>query len=305
LLTVLGWLVYKPLSVSNVTAAALYRVVEQSAPTLLVDECDTYLEGNDEMTGLLNSGHTKPLAFVLRASPNGAVQRFSTWAAKAVAMIGQLSPTIADRSVPIRLARRGKAEIVQPLRTTKWAEVETLRRKIARWTIDNREEVAFAEPAPPDLTNDRAADNWHPLFKIAEVAGGDWPALASKALNALNAVEHDEDSFTTVLLVALADAFEEENEVKPDGFIATEVILVRLNANEQAPWADWRNGQGMSAKKLGEFLRRYGVKSIVRRTDPLDPKSRRNGYLWQAISPALERYVPARYSTLSPSPKPL
>jgi hypothetical protein len=304
LLTVLGWLVQKPLPASNISTAAIYRVIEQSSPTLLVDEADTYLDGDDEMRGVINSGHTKHMAFVLRASANGGVQRYSTWAAKAIAMIGQLSPTLADRSIPVHLARRTKAETVHPLRNTKRAEVETLRRKIVRWTNDYREEIAFANPVPPNVNNDRAADNWNPLLKIAQVAGGDWPALALKALTELNAVEHDEDSITAVLLVSLGDAFEEEKACHPDGFVATDAILARLNENSEAPWADWRNGQGLSAKKLGEILRPFGVKSVVRRTDPADPKSRRNGYDWEKIFPVLERYVPGHLTQNdSPSQK--
>jgi hypothetical protein len=303
LLTVLEWLVQKPLPASNISTAALYRVIEQASPTLLVDEADTYLDGDDEMRGVINSGHTKHMAFVLRATPNGGVHRYSTWAAKAIAMIGQLSPTLADRSIPVHLSRRSKAETVHPLRNTKRAEVETLRRKIVRWTNDYREEIAFANPAPPNVNNDRAADNWHPLLKIAQVAGGDWPALALKALGDLNAIEHDEDSITAVLLVPLGHVFEEEKACHLDGFLPTDAILIYLNENREAPWADWRNGQGISAKKLGEILRPFGLKSVVRRTDPADPKSRRNGYDWEKIFPVLERYVPGRTRNDSPSPK--
>src|SRR2546426_564362 len=33
----------------------------------------------------------------------------------------------------------------------------------------------------PSTAYNRVADNWHPLFAIAHVAGGDWPALALEA----------------------------------------------------------------------------------------------------------------------------
>src|SRR5262249_56833206 len=59
LLDVLGRLVLRPLPTANVTPAALFRVVEGHRPTLLVDEGDTFLFDNDELRGVLNSGHRK------------------------------------------------------------------------------------------------------------------------------------------------------------------------------------------------------------------------------------------------------
>jgi len=39
---------------------------------------------------------------------------------------------------------------------------------------------------PPTAFN-RLADNWRPLFAIAEIAGGDWPQRALAAFTALSA----------------------------------------------------------------------------------------------------------------------
>src|SRR5205807_6503181 len=48
-------------------------VIEELQPTLLIDEADTFLQGNDELRGILNSGYSRKTAFVLRASsPNTA-----------------------------------------------------------------------------------------------------------------------------------------------------------------------------------------------------------------------------------------
>jgi hypothetical protein len=78
LLTILEWLVHKPLPASNISTAAVYRVIEQWSPTLIIDEGDTFLKHNDELRGILNSGHQRALAFVLRSSSSGHVERFST-----------------------------------------------------------------------------------------------------------------------------------------------------------------------------------------------------------------------------------
>src|SRR5262249_31313360 len=46
LLDVLSRLVARPLPTANITSAALFRVVEDYGPTLLIDEADTFLNEN-------------------------------------------------------------------------------------------------------------------------------------------------------------------------------------------------------------------------------------------------------------------
>jgi putative DNA primase/helicase len=58
-LDLLSGLVPKPLQAANVTAAAVFRTIEAKRPTLLVDEADTFLAENEELRGVLNSGHTR------------------------------------------------------------------------------------------------------------------------------------------------------------------------------------------------------------------------------------------------------
>ncbi|MCF6291294.1 MAG: hypothetical protein L3J03_09915, partial [Desulfobacterales bacterium] len=67
-LSLLRFLVRRPLPASNITPAALFRSVEKWTPTLLIDEADTFVQDNDELRGVLNSGHTRETAFVIRTS---------------------------------------------------------------------------------------------------------------------------------------------------------------------------------------------------------------------------------------------
>ena len=67
--TLLQWLsslVCREMPASNITAAALFRAVEKWHPTLLVDEADTFLAKSDELRGIINCGHTRRSAFVIR-----------------------------------------------------------------------------------------------------------------------------------------------------------------------------------------------------------------------------------------------
>ena len=54
---------------ANITAAAIFRTIDAWSPTLLIDEADSFLgETGDELRGILNSGHTRDTAYVIRVS---------------------------------------------------------------------------------------------------------------------------------------------------------------------------------------------------------------------------------------------
>jgi putative DNA primase/helicase len=65
-----------------------------------MDEGDTSIQGNEEVRGILNSGHTKAAAYVIRNVEEGGEhipRRFSTWTPKAIATIGKPATTLEDR----------------------------------------------------------------------------------------------------------------------------------------------------------------------------------------------------------------
>ena len=104
---------------SNITPSALFRYIEKAHPTLLVDEGDSFVKENEELRGILNSGHTKAAAYVIRnVETNGEHEprRFSTWAPKAIATIGGLADTLEDRAVVVPLQRKPKSAKVTRLR---------------------------------------------------------------------------------------------------------------------------------------------------------------------------------------------
>ena len=69
LLGVLSELVSRPVVAANISASAFFRVIEEVRPTLLIDEADTFLQGNDELRGILNAGYSRKTAYVVRVSP--------------------------------------------------------------------------------------------------------------------------------------------------------------------------------------------------------------------------------------------
>ena len=59
-------LVPKPLAASNVTPAAVFRVIAKLRPTLLIDEADASLPEKPDLRSILDSGHDRAAAFVFR-----------------------------------------------------------------------------------------------------------------------------------------------------------------------------------------------------------------------------------------------
>src|SRR3989454_7068429 len=99
----------RPLAAANITVAAVYRTVDHFAPTLIVDEADTFLLTNLALRGVINSGHTRATAFVVRTT--GQEPRlFSTWGARMIALIGRLPATLEDRAIVLPMRRRVPGE---------------------------------------------------------------------------------------------------------------------------------------------------------------------------------------------------
>jgi hypothetical protein len=203
LLDVLSCMVARPLPACNAKVAAIFRVVEMTKPTLLMDEADTYFHDNDELRGILNAGHRKG-GYVLRCEGDDLEPRmFSTWAPAAIAAIGKLPDTLNDRAVPCRMHRRKPSEKVKSFRIDRTDDLAVLARKAARWAADIEEFLRKADPDVGALSN-RVADNWRPLLAIADAAGREWPARIQAA--SVKAASKDDPS-TKVQLLKDIEAF--------------------------------------------------------------------------------------------------
>ena len=257
-LTLLHALTPRPLLASNVTAAALFRTVEAYQPTLLVDEADSFFERSDDLRGILNSGHFRSGAIVIRCAGDDNEPRiYSTWAPKAIALIGELPATLAARSVILQMRRVRPDESLRPVRLDRiHVELEPLLRKGARWAADHLEELKGADPVVPDGLRDRQADNARPLLAIADAAGGAWPDEARTALCRLAKLEVDREEAAIVLLADLAELFQGLDKPR----LSSQVICTQLGAREDRPWSEWQHGNPITPRQLAKLLRPFDVK---------------------------------------------
>ena len=296
--TVLQWLrplVARSLAASNITAAALFRAVEKWSPTLLIDEADTFLAKSDELRGIINSGHTRGQAFVIRTvGDDHEPERFSTWAAKVIAMIGSLPETIADRSIHIEMRRKLPHERIESMRDAS-RHFDTLAQQIARWAQDSIGAITAARPILPPSLHDRAADNWHTLIAIADAAGGHWPNRARQAAVALSG-QQDDQSANAELLADIREIFERRGIDR----ISTAELIEALVQDDEAPWATWNRGKPITGRQIAKRLREFRITpNQTIRIGTITAK----GYRLDALTEAFERYLKGEKSVtrLQPS----
>jgi hypothetical protein len=306
LLKLVLYLANRPVPAGNISAAAIYRTIKDIAPTMALDEADTYLKENEEMRGVIDSGHEREFAWVIRTAMEGEdTVYFSTWCPKALAMIGLPKRTILSRAIHIRLDRKPGGVKTEKLKKKHFAEFEELRRKISRLANDIREQVRGFES---DLLENRAADNWQPLLAIANTAGYDWVIQAADAAEHINSKDvADSKSIGRYLLESIAQIIEEsapgelgvasEKERIPTSKMflpTTELLLPKLNADDEAPWREDKKGakSELTARKLAALLKQYGLKSDqVRYPDGLESSPPTRGYWIEDLGKAIEKYA--------------
>ena len=227
LLEVVSGIAYRPLMTANVSPAALFRSVERHAPTLLVDEGDTFLRESEDLRGLLNAGQRRGGAVIRTVGEDHEPRSFNVFAPVAIALIGDLPDTVRDRAILVPMRRKTKAEGVARLRLTPFhRECDPLRRMAARWAQDHAQMLREAEPALPEALDDRAQDGWEPLFAIADSAGGAWPERARAAALTLSESREAEDSSIGVRLLAdMRTVFEDTGADRTPSAKLVEVLV--------------------------------------------------------------------------------
>jgi putative DNA primase/helicase len=294
LMEVLACLTPRALLVSGITPSAIFRTIEAVKPTLLIDEADTFTDGNEELRGVLNSGHTRASATIIRNvgdPPNPRM--FSTWCPMVLAAIGSLPGTVEDRSIIVPMQRKGPGESVLPFpRSGKRAAVlraslQELARKIKRWVAEHAATLCETDPEVPNGLHDRAADNWRPLLAIADAVGGEWPARArAAALELSGGASSDAESHRVRLLRDVRTIFQTNGWDR----VASQALCDELAGIEEAPWSEWRKGKPISPAQLARMLKPFGVGSgTIRLPNGDTPK----GYHREAFEEAFFRYLPS------------
>lgn len=297
-------LVANPWKTGRVTAAVLTRKIDAVVPTLLLDESDAAFNGEKEyaeaLRGILNTGHRRggQASCCVGQGANISFKDFSTYCPKAIAGIGKLPDTIADRSIPIRLKRATPDERIERFRAREIKdEAANLREQIVAWAAMIADKLPDARPELPDALTDRQQDGAEPLLAIADLAGGVWPQAARAALVTLCAEAQDlDDSVGVRLLCDVHQVFEAQGvDRMPSSELASALAGIETSA-----WGEWSHGKPLTASKLARMLSGYGICPDVIR---IDYKTHR-GYMAEQFQDAFRRYLRV-VDTPPPHPRPL
>ena len=289
LLDVMGRMSCRPLPVANVSTASLFRSVELWRPAILVDEADTFIRQNDDIKGLINAGHARSNAYVLRTvGDSHEPKRFSVWGAKALAGINlqkHLPDATMSRGIVINLRRKLPHEQVERLRHADPGLFQEITSKLARFAEDYADQVRRARPHLPDALSDRDRDNWEALLAIAECAGPDWVQRATAAASKLSGTNADSTSAGHELLSDIRLVFVHEQV----GKITTKNLIYALCEDEEKRWATYSYGKPITPRQLASLLGPYGIKPKTVRFGNNTPK----GYEITQFVDAFARYLAA------------
>lgn len=266
---------------SETTAAALYEMCDDGY-TPVLDEGDQFLQKRaNPINAIVNSGHARSASKVSRKG-----KEYETFCFKLIAAIGTLPSTIMDRSIVIPLIRKSSRERVERYRAEQNDQTTILRAMIDRFVTDRLDEIQQATPEAPEMANDRALDNWEPLFAIASCAGPDWLKNAHLAASELTPGDDDiplilEDFICDVVAIFLHSGAD---------FIATSDLLNALCEDPDKPWAAYsRNQQRMSIHDLGRLMREAKVRVGEQKRDE---NGNRRGYYRKDVAHLFDGYAP-------------
>jgi hypothetical protein len=286
LLEVLGLMCSNAERTSNISEAALFRLIEQHRPTLLLDEMEQLQVKGERaqiLRNLLNAGNRRD-AVAIRCAEGGArIERCNVFCPKALAAIGSLPDTITDRAICIQMQRRIREEKIERFLFQRVEpEARRIRERFAAWAKYHREtlQAAYADAPDLDFLGDRDAEAWMPLFAILAVADPGRLKELRQSAELLSGQKQEDAADESLSVRALLDS--EGVLCDSAEHVRSADLLTRLRAIEESPWSS----QDFDARRLARLLRSFGIRSKPFRDGEATPR----GYEVRRIREIASRY---------------
>jgi hypothetical protein len=217
------------------------------------------------------------------------VRAFNVFAPIALCGIGALPDQLHDRSIIIRMERAMPDEARNRFDRRHLEKEEELCRQLMRFCIDIKAAIESFDPDLPAQASDRVADNWRPLFAIAQLTGGDWPQRTYAAYIKLTArSETDVESPGIRLLNDIRETFSARGLAAQHAIASAELVSL-LHGIEHGEWLEWGRAQKpISQCQLAALVRPF---KIIPRSIRFGDKVP-SGYLLSDFRRAFERYLP-------------
>jgi hypothetical protein len=282
LLEMLAMMCARPWVVVGASEASLFRKIDHTHPTLLVDEVDATFgkdpQSTEGLRAILNAGYQTGGSVPRCVGGNFTVVDFDVYCPKAFAGIGGLPDTVADRSGHIEMRRRAHHEPKPERLVHKEARQQLLplATRLEEWGqwVEANGVLNNTKPNLPDVLDDRAYDGCWVLGAIAELAGGEWPERGRTAFVAVMGAKEDTDH-GVLLLGHVAEAFQSRDTPvsEAEKLTSAELLRILVERGDDSPWSGWWGDDidvsriRRPAMALAKMLRRYGIKSKDMRVD--------------------------------------
>jgi hypothetical protein len=276
------------------TSAVFFRVIHKDHPTLFIDEADTLLRDNKDLTDIINASHTKGIV-VFRCDPETYDPKpYDCFAP--VALAGndpKMAPATRSRCITITLRRKLPTEDCKELGDGSVLKehgkqvASLIARAVQDITpllekqINRRGDL----PGLKDLNN-RAYDLAKPYAIIAlvadqqasgNVAGGAWFERAVSAIKTVVANRTETEAKHIQLLRDIKTVFD---QTKEEALLSKE-LLTQLKQLDESPWDD------LTERTLAKMVKPFEVKPKVLRLGEKTPR----GYRRQWFEDSWKRYL--------------
>lgn len=296
LLEIIEALSHKPISTTNISTAALFRVIDAAGdhpPTLILDEADRLFgdakkdDDNRELIALLNNGFRLGSPTWRCVGPLQTPTPFSNFAMAVVAGIGRKPDTIEDRAVNLTMRRRLPGETVAKFKIRRDVPIlHELRDKLAAWAEQRISVIGEPVDDIPNELEDRAEDAWEPLLAVADAAGGDWPKLAREAAVILAKESAEVDGQQSEEIRLLVDVHAVFDSMPHVSFLGSNTMINELRKVDDAPWGEME----FTARKLALRLGKFDVRPRH------NAAKTERGYHLSDFKDAFRRYLPSEPS---------
>jgi hypothetical protein len=299
-LEILSLLCANPERTSNISEAAMFRLIERFKPTLLLDEMEQLREKGERaqiLRNLLNAGNRRDAMAIRCAEGGKTIERCQVYCPKALAAIGSLPDTITDRSVVVRMQRRTLEEKIERfLFQRAERQARQILGRIAAWSKQHQNTIQVAYANAPDLEfiEDRDAESWTPLFSLLAVADASRLAELRECAEVLCGQKQDDaaEEHLTVRLICDAATVLHGDEK----YIPSAELLRRLREIEDSPWSS----PEFDARRSANYLRGFGLRSKPVRIGDSTPR----GYITAEIRERASRYNRGLSATSATSNEP-
>ena len=226
----------------------------------MIDEFDSVLANDDRaaLRSVINSGHVRGDGVLrINKDKNNEPEIFPTFGPKCIGMVGRkLPPQTLTRCVFVELRRRKKDEAIERFRYIDDDGLNDLRRHLLRWSMDNEDKLADAEPPIPTELENRYTDNWRLQLAIADLCSGaeDWGYQARATAIRLERAA-DNTTASARLLAAILKATADVT----DDAIGSQQLIDKLTAHPDSEWTEWRHGKAISQAQLARLLKPFRI----------------------------------------------